>query len=340
MKTVTADVVVDLQFGDCGKGKVVHHLAKNGNYTHVVRYNGGSNAGHTIYHEGKKYVTHLVPAGVFHGIMSVIGGGCVVDADKLLHEIELLDEAGFRASDLVRVSKNAHVTTKEHVAEETGETKIGTTRTGNGPAYRDKHARVGIRAEDVSSLSKFLIDPYECFWDNRHELGSHVLMEGAQGFGLDVDWGDYPFVSSSNCTVAAAVNAGVPPQNIAEVIGVAKPYVTYVGSKAFAGDHPDLTEIQRVGQEFGATTGRPRQCNWLHLPELVKAANINGVTKLVMNKLDVLEDVGAYRAFIKDGGEVQEFVDLPSFTKFVENHLYESCEQLEEVVWSSSPEKI
>jgi adenylosuccinate synthase len=259
MKSVCADVVIDLQFGDCGKGKVVHCLAAERAYTHVMRFNGGSNAGHTIYHKGKKFVTHLVPAGVFHGVRSVVAGGCVVDVDKLLQEIRGLEKLGIPASELVRVAANAHIATRKHVAEEENEQKIGTTRTGNGPAYRDKHARTGRRAHDDSRLSHLLTDPYLELWGS--DEGSYVLMEGAQGFGLDVDWGDYPYVSSSNCTVAGAVNAGIPPQNVMEIVGVAKPYVTYVGTKKFSGDHPGLTEIQRVGQEFGATTGRPRQCN-------------------------------------------------------------------------------
>ena len=339
-ETVRADVVVDLQYGDCGKGKVVHHLAKTGNYTHVMRYNGGSNAGHTIYHNGDKYITHLVPAGVFHGICSVIGGGCVVDVDKLLAEIKSLDNAGFNASALVRVSQNAHVTTKKHVDEECGETKIGTTRTGNGPAYRDKHARVGLRAEDVPKLSQFLVDPYDVLWRNKHKQGSKILMEGAQGFGLDVDWGDYPYVSSSNCTVAAAINAGVPPQNVEEVIGVAKPYVTYVGAKSFSGEHPDLDRIQQVGLEYGATTGRPRQVNWLNLLDLAKAANVNGVTKLIINKFDILQQVNAFRLYVEDDSKLYDLFDAINFASFVEKYLRKNCEKLNEIIWSSSPQHI
>ncbi len=335
MKSVTADVVVDLQFGDCGKGKVVHHLASSGEYTHVMRYNGGSNAGHTIYHNGEKFVTHLVPAGVFHGLRSIIGGGCVVDSGKLKSEIEQLERAGLSARNLVRVAKNAHVVSSSHVAEEVNEKKIGTTRTGNGPAYRDKHARIGIRAADCLEPD-LLIDPYTALWGGSKD--THVLMEGAQGFGLDVDWGDYPYVSSSTCTVSAAVNAGVPPQNVLEVIGVAKPYVTYVGSKKFAGDHPDLSEIQRIGQEFGATTGRPRQCNWLDLTMLVRAANVNGVTKLIFNKVDVLCEVGTFRLYADS--KLHDFESPETFINFVEDYLYSRCGLLQEIIWSSSPERI
>mgnify|MGYP001382081100 CR=1 FL=1 len=338
MKSVSADVVVDLQFGDCGKGKVVHHLAANGDYTHVMRFNGGSNAGHTIYHNGKKFVTHLVPAGVFHGIKSIVGGGCVVNIGKLMKEINELELAGLPAVDLVRVANNAHVTTDSHIEEEAGELKIGTTRTGNGPAYRDKHARTGKRVENEIPLSKMTVDPYLTLWQG--EGRSHVLMEGAQGFGLDVDWGDYPYVSSSNCTVAAAVNAGVPPQNIKRVIGVAKPYVTYVGSKKFAGKHPDLLKIQEVGQEFGATTGRPRQCNWLNLPDLAKAANINGVTWLIFNKTDVFKEVGNFKVTTSNDGAESTFTNIEDFKQAVEKYMYNACSALERVTWSMSPHEI
>lgn len=339
MKNVFADVVVDLQYGDCGKGKVVHHLASSGDYSLVMRFNGGSNAGHTIYHRGKKFVTHLVPAGVFHGIKSVVGGGCVINAEKFLREIDQLEEAGIEASKLVKVCYNAHVTTDRHMEEESSELKIGTTRTGNGPTYRDKHARSGVRAEEIASLNRFLIDPYLAL---KYEGGTGVaLMEGAQGFGLDIDWGDYPYVSSSNCTVAAAVNAGVPPQNIRRVIGVAKPYVTYVGARDFAGNHPALQQLQLVGEEYGATTGRPRQCNWLSVPQLIKAANINGVNTLIFNKTDVMQNVGAYMLFPDWKTEnVKEFDNMSDFQEYVEFYLRNACPLLEEIIWSSSPHEI
>lgn len=338
MKRVTADVVVDLQYGDCGKGKVVHSLASSGDYTHVMRFNGGSNAGHTIYHEGKKFVTHLVPAGVFHGTKSIVGGGCVVDAPKLLKEIEQLDQNGIPASKLLRIASNAHIVETRHISEEADEKKIGTTRTGNGPAYRDKHARIGRRADSEEALSRYTIDVYNELWAGQDDV--KVLMEGAQGFGLDVDWGDYPYVSSSSCTVAAAVNAGVPPQNISRVIGVAKPYVTYVGSKKFAGDSPSLLKIQNVGAEFGATTGRPRQCNWMSLPELIRAANVNGVTDLVFNKTDVFEEVADFCLYDGEDSMLTIFVTLKDFKDYVELRLKENCQALENIIWSASPHKI
>ena len=156
-----ADVVVGLQYGDEGKGKVAHQLARNGNYTHVLRFNGGCNAGHTIYHEGKKFVTHHIPCGVFYGIPSIIGPGCVINVDKLYAEIEELESNGINVTDYLMIAENAHVITDFHFAEDRHEEKIGTTRTGNGPAYRDKYARKGVLAVELPELDEFIIDIFE-----------------------------------------------------------------------------------------------------------------------------------------------------------------------------------
>ena len=210
MSNIIADVVVDVQHGDCGKGKITHHLARTGDYTHVVRYNGGHNAGHTIYHEGKKFVTHVIPCGVFFGIESIIGPGCVVNPERLLSEMKELRDAGIDIDNLLSIAKNAHVITDWHLAEDNKDKAIGTTKRGNGPAYRDKYGRKGVRAEQVPELQEYLIDIYQEFHHN-NESTVKILFEGAQGFGLDIDWGDYPFVTSSHCTVGSAILNGVPP---------------------------------------------------------------------------------------------------------------------------------
>ena len=338
MSKLSADVVVDCQSGDCGKGKVVHSLAKKGNYTHVMRFSGGSNAGHTIYHEGKKFVTHLVPAGVFRGLKSIIGRGCVVDTKKLMNEISELAAAGIEMVDLLRVSEKAHLVTPEHVEEEAGESRIGTTKTGNGPAYRDKISRVGTCAEEDWRLGLYLIDEYKELHTNEADV--NVLMEGAQGFYLDVDWGDYPYVTSATCTTAGAVMAGIPPQAIKKVYGVAKPYETYVGAKAFQGKEPALYELQKVGNEFGATTGRPRQTNWLDVDNLIKAVNVNGVNTLIMNKSDVFEEVGVFNLY-KDGQLITVIKEFHTFKFIVGEFLRQSCSQsLNEIIWSASPLEI
>ena len=248
------DIVLGLQHGDEGKGKVTHHLLKNGGYTHCVRFNGGCNAGHTIIHNGKKFVTHHIPAGVFFGVTSVIGNGCVVDPVKLQEEMDYLESHGIPAREHLRIAKNAHVITPFHKAEDSTDEAIGTTRTGNGPAYRDKYNRTGIRACDIPDLEPFLVDIYE-------ELSGNtiILMEGAQGFWLDPDWGDYPYVPSSHTGVAAAIQNGINPRSIRNVWGVIKAYETYVGKRQFQPDEEVFDRIQQAGQEFGATTGRVRQ---------------------------------------------------------------------------------
>jgi len=299
-----ADVVVDLQYGDCGKGKVTHHLCKSGEYTHVVRYNGGCNAGHTIYHEGKKFVTHHIPSGVFFGIKSIIGAGCVVNPIQFFKEYNELKNAGIDIEGKIFIAENAHIITEVHLEEDGKDESIGTTKRGNGPAYRDKYARKGLRAKDIPALQPFLIDVYKEFFQNPY-VDPKVLFEGAQGFGLDIDWGDYPYVTSSHCTVGSAILNGMPPQMIRNVWGVAKAYETYVGAKKFHNPNPLFDRIREVGEEYGATTGRPRQCNWMDWELLCKAINLNGVTNLVINKMDVLREVQHWT--IKDRSIMHQF---------------------------------
>jgi len=296
-----ADIIVGLQHGDCGKGKVTHHLCKEGEYTHVVRYNGGCNAGHTIIHEGETFVTHHIPAGVFFGIKSIIGPGCVVNIQQFFKEVDELEEKlGSSVRSLVKIAKNAHIITNSHIGEDERDVKIGTTKRGNGPAYRDKYGRQGVRAEQVEILDSFIVDIYEELHNYDDGVEAVVLCEGAQGFGLDVDWGDYPYVTSSHCTTAGALLNGIPPQAVRNVWGVAKIYETYVGNKKFQPDDAIFDALQSVGQEYGATTGRPRQCNWLNWDSLEKAININGVTDLVFNKTDILRQINKWRLRYQD----------------------------------------
>lgn len=300
-----ADIVVDLQYGDCGKGKIAHALCREKSYTHVIRYNGGCNAGHTIYHNGTKFVTHHIPCGVFFGIKSIIGPGCVVHVETFLEEIEELEKAGIPARELIHVASNAHLITDFHRIEDGQDTEIGTTRRGNGPAYRDKYGRKGIRAMADPRLQPYIISMYHELYENEDYNDIKILFEGAQGFGLDPDWGDYPYVTSSHCTVGSAILNGVPPKCIREVWGVAKIYETYVGAKDFEGPDEIFEEIRVLGEEFGATTGRPRQINWLDYDMLKMACRINGITKLVINKMDVLEQVNSWCLY--DGPNLYEF---------------------------------
>ena len=322
MSEIIADVVVDVQYGDCGKGKVTHHLAKSGDYTHVVRYNGGHNAGHTIYHDGKKFVTHAIPCGVFFGIKSVIGPGCVINPDRLLQEMQELRDAGIDVDNLLMIAHNAHVITDWHLMQDGKDEKIGTTKRGNGPAYRDKYGRQGVRAEEVRELEEYIVDVYDEFHRNQMHSTVNILFEGAQGFGLDIDWGDYPYVTSSHCTAASAALNGVPPTAIRHIYGVAKIYETYVGAKDFEMDETELANaIRQVGEEYGATTGRPRQINWFDVDAVSRAVDINGVTRLVVNKVDVLETLGEDVMRVYHGDNMFSFESIDDMKYYIEEHV-------------------
>jgi len=333
-----ADVVVDLQYGDCGKGKIAHALCREKNYTHVIRYNGGCNAGHTIYHEGVKFVTHHIPCGVFFGIKSIIGPGCVVHVDTFLQEIEELEKSGIPAGDLVQVATNAHVITDFHRAEDGKDQAIGTTKRGNGPAYRDKYGRRGVRAIEDPRLSKYLVNMYEELYENDEFDEIEILFEGAQGFGLDVDWGDYPFVPSSHCTVGSAILNGVPPRSIRDIWGVAKIYETYVGAKSFEGPEDIFEEIRELGQEYGATTGRPRQVNWMDFDMLKMASRINGINKLVINKMDILDEIEVWRAY--SGPHMLEFSSRDDMEFWIQTKLQMDVNEDMKIYFSGDKEHI
>jgi adenylosuccinate synthase len=326
-----ADVILDMQQGDCGKGKISNHLVKGGIYTHVVRFNGSNNAGHTIYHGDKKLVTHSIPAGVIHGVRSVIGPGCVLNVKHFFAELEKLEDSGISTKGLVYIANNTHIITDSHLTEDGVETRIGTTRRGNGPAYRDKYDRRGVRASEITELKPYLIDVYDEFY-GRDDC--RILFEGAQGFYLDVDWGDYPYVTSSHCTIGSAIMNGVPPQKIRQVWGAAKIYETYVGLKKFEPEDSVFQKIRELGAEFGATTGRPRQCNWLNLDNLQKAIQINGVTDLVISKMDVL--ARAERWALYHRGAKIEFGNEKDIVEYIVDEL----NPMLRIHWSSNPSSI
>jgi len=333
-----ADVIVDLQAGDTGKGKIAHAIAKN--YDMVLRYNGGSNAGHTVYHNGKKVVTHLVPIGVLFGIPSVIGLGCVVNNQRLEQEIKDLNAAGFNTEGLIFVDERAHIVFHKHIVEDSSDNKIGTTGQGIGPAYRDKYNRTGMPMKGLgpnpSSLFQ-VIDTYELLHNKHNDW--RILCEGAQGFQIDIDWGDYPYVTSSHCTVGSAILNGIPPHKIADVIGVMKAYETYSGFKKHFSDENDpiLNKIQEVGGEFGATTGRKRKVRWLDLDGVIKAININGVTNLIINKADVLEQVGVFKYVYNE--TLHEVSTLERFQEAV-NFIIQKSSEVEKITWSMTPHGI
>lgn len=340
---INVDVVLGLSKGDEAKAKIAHHLMQKNSYSHVVRVSGGGNAGHTIYKDGKKYVAHLIPVGAVNKIRSIIGPGCVLNVNKFFQELKSLEEFGVEnPQQYVKIAKNAHVVTDKHLEEEKNESSIGTTKTGNGPAYRDKYARLGIRAEQIPELKPFLVDMFEEFYDNNEEK-IDVLIEGAQGFGLDPDWGTYPYVTSSHCGIGAVLLNGFTHKQIRNVYGAAKVYDTYVGSMEFEPKNdpelgPLMEKIREVGGEYGSTTGRPRQCNFLDLESLYKAVLMNGVNTLVMSKVDVLRTVpDAWRIKTKFENEVYvNYKTEEQFKKAVRSYIPFSCD----IIWSESKETI
>lgn len=338
---LTVDVIVDLQAGDCGKGKVTNFLAEG--YDGVLRYNGGGNAGHTIYQNGRKIVTHQVPCGVLHEKVSIIGPECVVNVDELEQEIQMLESHGFtNTRELLYVDYRAHVITPTHLSKDGKDEKIGTTRKGIGPAYADKANRTGSRIMDVVGAKFRVADVYDMFfvnpvsyfpnsvWKSTHP---RILAEGAQGYQLDINFGRYPFVTSSHCTSGAVCLNGVPPKSVKDVIGVMKAYQTYVGNDKNWGNSKDaaLKKIQKVGNEVGATTGRDRKVDWLDLDAIIPACKISGVDRIYINKLDVLETVGKFGAY---AGGLNYFSNSKNFEDFVTSYISE--QHYAEIIWSRS----
>lgn len=332
-----ADVLLGLQWGDEGKGKVVDVLTPD--YDMICRFQGGPNAGHTLEFNGIKHVLHTIPSGIFHThCNNVIGNGVVIDPVILKKEIDALTKMDVDIKKQLFVSKRAHLILPTHrlldAASEAakGKEKIGSTLKGIGPTYMDKTGRNGLRVGDIKLLNfkekyNTLVDKHKqllAFYNYQYNLaelepawfdaieqlkelalidseyyinqalqsGKKVLAEGAQGSLLDIDFGMYPFVTSSNTmTAGACTGLGIAPGSIGNVIGIFKAYCTRVGSGPFPTELNDETgeTLRKVGNEFGSTTGRARRCGWLDLPALKYAIMINGVTELTMMKADVLD---------------------------------------------------
>ena len=335
------DLILGLQWGDEGKGKIVDVLTKD--YDIIARFQGGPNAGHTLEFDGIKHVLHTIPSGIFHdNKLNIIGNGVVIDPVIFQNEIEKLDELKVDLNDKLLISRKAHLILPTHrlidKASELskGKKKIGSTLKGIGPTYMDKTGRNGLRVGDLEldgwdekfeALTnkhlniinnfnvdiKFNIDELKrefqaslnflkkiTFIDSEHYLnesidsGKKILGEGAQGSLLDIDFGTYPYVTSSNTTSAGACTGlGIAPNKINEVFGIFKAYTTRVGSGPFPTElHNAIGQrMAKVGNEFGATTGRPRRCGWLDLVSLKHSITVNGVTELIMMKGDVLSGI-------------------------------------------------
>lgn len=332
------DILLGLQWGDEGKGKIIDYLAPQ--YDIIARFQGGPNAGHTLVIDGVKTVLHTVPSGILQERpMNVIGNGVVIDPVTLKKEIENLVSMGVDVSKRLFISKKAHLILPTHkildAASENakGKEKIGSTLRGISPTYMDKTGRNGLRVGDIISADfstiynrikekhlnllkiydfEFSLEELEKTWmdaiefmkslnlinseyylNNALSKGMNILAEGAQGTMLDIDFGTYPYVTSSNTISSGACNGlGIAPTKIKEVIGIAKAYCTRVGSGPFPTELDDEIgeKIRQVGNEFGATTGRPRRCGWIDLPALQYAIMVNGVTQIAMTKSDILND--------------------------------------------------
>lgn len=330
------DICCGLAWGDEGKGKIVSQLSRENGYDFVCRWAGGNNAGHTIYVDGNKYSTHLIPSGVFHGIKSVIGPGCVINLDSFYQEIEYLKSKGFDTN-LIKVSPKAHVVSNEHIEEDKKKyaSKIGTTAKGIGPCYKDKYARTGKQVIDYS------IDLQDYIWDEK--LYGKVLCEGAQGFWLDIDYGNYPYVTSSNTLPYSACSLGFPPQKIRKIYGAVKIYDTRVGKDP---DFPDslcddeeLLSIAKAGEEYGTTTGRMRTVNYLNVDKLLYAINVSGTTDLIMSKVDILENLDIYKYYYE--GKLFVFNTIKEMIDSIETVLEEKSNGfLKKILYSSNPECI
>ena len=333
------DVIIGLQHGDEAKAKCAYSICQENKnyYNYVVRYNGGPNAGHTIYHEGRKFVTHQVPVGVFFDIPSIIGPCSVVDIDKLKQEVNELSEfLGKDIFNLILIDKRAHMITKKHIEMDSDGSTIGSTKSGIAYAYGDKYLRTGFRYEYTAHLDRFeCIDTYKLF----HENKANLLFEGAQGWGLDIDFGDYPYVTSSHCGIAGVIASGVNHHMIGNVFGIAKIYETYVGNKEFQPkENDELPKFQEVGQEIGATTGRKRQCNYLNLDTLIPAIKINGVTNIIFNKIDVVQQLNIFKLIYKK--EIKIFKNYFEMKYFINDTLMNEIPYYIQIIYSGNPHQI
>lgn len=292
-------VVVGLQLGDEAKGKICDWLIISEYYDICIRYNGSCNTGATVNLGSETIKFHHIPVGIIQNKVSVIASPCLINPVKLLKEIEDLEDRGINVSRYLKISPYCHAITETHILEDSQKEEkgngVGSTKQGVMPCARDKFSRTGLRlfeCEQTKQLEKYFVDVPE-YLNNAIQTDKHLLFEGAQGALLDIDHGFYPYVSTSNNTAgAAAMACGIGPHFIDKVVGVFKPYMTYVGNNKFPTEITDKNlndTIAELGHEFGTTTGRRRRIGWLSVPLLQYACQVNGVTELAICKGDVLE---------------------------------------------------
>jgi adenylosuccinate synthase len=294
------DVVLGCSYGDEGKGKVVHSLLSTYPYDLCVRFNGSGNAGHTIYHNNQKIVLHQVPIGILKPhVANLISSDCLIHIEKLRQELTNIQNTIGQMGTLF-ISKACHIITDEAITYDKNNNLIGTTGSGIGPTYANKMLRTGKRAEDYMEqfreMGITLVDMRKFWFETPY---NKILLEGAQGFELDINWTQhYPYCTSSTCTIAGAINTGIPISKIRNIYGVSKAYDTYVGNMLFQpSGNTELEKIGQYGKEYGATTGRQRQCNYLNLDNLIDALKINQCNHCIINKVDILTDLNIFKLY-------------------------------------------
>jgi len=329
------DICCGLAWGDEAKGKIIAELSKSKNYDYVCRWAGGNNAGHTIYVNKQKYKTHLIPSGIFYNIKSIVGPDCVINVKSFFQELDYLKNNGFN-TELIKVSPKAHVVLDKHIQYDKDKLlkTQGTTAKGIAPSYSEKYARTGVLASTIPELKPYL-------WDEK--LEGNILCEGAQGFWLDINYGNYPFVTSSTTLPYAACSLGFPPQKIRKIYGAVKIYDTRSGIDPDFPEElledPELLKVVNTGQEYGTTTGRKRKANWLNLNKLINAINISGTTNLIISKIDVLESVNIYKLYYNS--QLITFENINNIKDFVYNTLLNQCKPfLKTIVFSNNPYSI
>lgn len=381
---MTTRVVVGMQWGDEGKGKIVDILTSQADI--VARYQGGANAGHTVVVGEQKFILHLIPSGILHPEkVCVIGNGVVIDLEYFFSEIDALKKRGINPEGRIWISESAHLVMPYHkimeaYEEQKRKDKIGTTLRGIGPAYQDKIARTGIRISDLwdkkifeakvkenlkskqnvlknskeklsaaqivkifsgfkTKIKNYVTDT-SLFLNQAVKQNKNLLLEGAQGTLLDIDFGTYPFGTSSNTTVGGACTGlGIPPRAIDEVIGVAKAYSTRVGNGPFPTELNNSlgNSLRQKGDEFGATTSRPRRCGWLDLVVLKYATRINGVDKLAVTKLDVLDNLDEIKVCTGYKYKNEILQEFPQ-----DQNLFEKCKPVYQTLpgWKTATQSI
>jgi adenylosuccinate synthase len=345
------DIVLGVSFGDEGKGVTVNDLLKKKNHNLCVKFNGGPNAGNTIYIQSKdnnnntvykKMVLHMLPIGMAKSdVYNLISSDCVIDIEKLRKELDYVRSYGFDIRGRIFISKACHIITNDNINYDIQNNLVGSTASGIGPTYSNKMLRIGKRVEDYKedfeNMGVQIVDMRK-FWTSDFVKNNikGVLLQGSQGFELDINWcGTYPYCTSSTCTIGGAINTGFPLKTLRDVYGVAKIYDTYVGKMQFQPPNDnDLLLIGDHGHEFGSTTGRRRQCNYLNLDTLKEGLMINNCNICIINKVDILADLGIFKLY--HNSELKTFYTLDD----MKNYILQELRFVNEVVFSSSPYEI